>query len=123
MGAESKRVVGKLDEFVTNLVKKITIGVTNEIVDKNPVLTGFSQSNWIPKIGSPVETPAGSKTGVNRSPQEQGLADVAVRYKLPEEVYISNPVDYITKLNEGSSAKAPSGFVQIAIAKAIRTVL
>ena len=36
--------------------------------------------------------------------------------------WVANNVPYITKLNGGSSKQAPSGFVQIAIARAVQAI-
>jgi hypothetical protein len=116
-------VLRTLDIFIEKVVSTVTINVTTEITEANPVLTGFSASNWIPSIGVAVESPFGSKVAVSSAAQQSGLLQVATIYKLPRKTYIANNVDYIGDLNNGSSVKAPSGFVQTSIAKGIRNSL
>jgi len=123
MGSETSKVIGDLSAFVEKTVVKIVDKVTTTLEEDTPELTGHAESNWIPQIGAPVAEPFGSRLSVSFAAQEQGLAVVAGSYKLPNTVYITNAVDYISSLNRGTSAKAPANFVQTAIAKAIKSVV
>ena len=118
-----EEVVAELKNFTDKKVKQLILEVTATLIEDTPVKTGWAQSNWIPKIGSPLSEPVGSKENVTKSEQEKGVAIIATKYKVPDIVYISNVVEYIVRLNEGTSTQAPSGFVQNAIAKAIAKVI
>ena len=121
--SETSNVIGELEAFVEKTIKKLTVEITNNLFDATPELTGFAESNWIPRIGKPVLKVSGTKLTVSRSAQEAGLAAVNLFYQYPQSVYISNPTDYIHLLNAGSSAKAPAFFVQTSIAKGIKSVV
>lgn len=101
--------------------KKIHIAVANAmyqgIVERTPVLTGRARGNWFPSNGAPSdqvgEDVAGvSVTGQAATAEEKGrIKAVTSKLKaLPlgqEKVFITNNLDYITKLEDGSSPKAP----------------
>lgn len=117
------RVVGQLENFTEDLITRLTLEAVAQLVPDTPIDTGWARSNWVPSIGSSVDETTGTPENVSQAVQEAGLATVATQYRLPNTVFISNNVPYITRLNEGSSAQAPAGFVQNAIARAIREVI
>lgn len=126
MAASNIRVVlDAFNGFTTRLVQRIVLDVTANLIEDTPVDTGWARANWVPSIGDPFTGTAGSaqeaRAGViDRSPQEQGIAQVALGYTLSQgNITISNNVPYIRRLNEGSSSQAPAAFVQSAIARAI----
>lgn len=128
MNQHTRIVLNTLDEFTEDLITQLTLQVTRELVADTPVDTGWARSNWIPSIGSPVTSPSGSKESRDRviidtSSQQEGLSRVTTSYHLPSLVFVSNNVPYISKLNNGSSRLAPSGYVQTAISKAINEVI
>ena len=126
-------VVESLEGFVEKLIKKIVLDVASNlraapVQGGTPVDTGWARANWVPQIGSPAEGTAGSReqaeAGILPSDAEAGQLSVALGYKLKKgPVFITNNVPYIVKLNEGSSQQAPAGFVQGAIAKAVKVDL
>lgn len=116
-------VIGELNEFVRDLVVKVSVNVTAELSEDTPKDTGWAASNWVPAAGVRNPTPFGSKLAVSTSAQEAGKAILAGTYALPQIVHVTNPVDYINDLNDGTSTQAPRDFVQTAIAKAIKSVV
>lgn len=118
-------VVAALDKFVADAVRKIVLDIVANLTASpsqggTPVDTGWARANWIVQIGSPHTSTFGDPTSVSTAAQEAGKAAV-IRYKLGQgPVFISNNVPYILRLNEGWSQQAPAGFVQGAIAKAVR---
>jgi hypothetical protein len=95
----------------------VTEAVYQGIVQKTPVLTGRARGNWFPTNGAPSaqvgEDVAGvSVTGQPMTSEEKGRVR-AVTSKLEalplgaERTFITNNLDYILKLEEGSSPKAP----------------
>lgn len=123
MKTQTVKVMGDLTDFTEKFIGKLTQKVTDTLFEDTPELTGHAETHWIPKIGSPIADPVSTKINVSKSHQDQGIAVVLTTYKLPQKVYITNPVAYISKLNDGSSTKAPKDFVQTAIAKAIKSVI
>ena len=76
---------------------------------------GHARKNWQMKVGSPATTelPGVDKTGA----QAQSAAyQVAASIKKPARVFISNPLPYIDRLENGWSKQAPRGMVRQAIA-------
>lgn len=123
MAADTKRVIAALDKFVENTAVQLTTEITAELIKTTPVDTGWARSNWVPNIDAPFPNTAGVKTDIDPGPQQDGLARVVSSYQFPRSIFITNNVPYITELNEGWSAQAPAGFVQNAIAKAIKAVV
>lgn len=132
MGFDTRQirvVIDTLDEFIERIVKKITLDIVANLVAApgeggTPVDTGWARANWVPKIGSPATTPVGSPESVTDAPQQAGILTIVADYKLDKgPVFISNNVPYILKLNGGSSKQAAAGFIQAAIAKALRVDL
>ncbi len=120
----AKQVSKELSAFVEKLVVKLSSETTRELTKKTPRDTGFAESNWIPQIGSFNAAPVGTKISVGLAVDAQKKSlSLLSRYKLPKKVFIVNNVSYIVDLNEGTSTQAPSGFVQNAIAKAIKSVI
>ena len=108
-------------QHVPAIGKEVHAGVTeavyNGIVMKTPVLSGRARGNWYPSVGSPSdrvgEHVAGvSVTGEAVTAEEKGRAK-AVTDKLEgldlgvQSAYITNNLDYILRLEDGYSPKAP----------------
>jgi len=120
----AQRVTAQLTSFVTDLVKEVSINSVANLIETTPVDTGWARANWLPSIGSPVESPAGTRETVTTSNQDGGLAEIASSYTLDRgNIFISNNVPYILSLNMGTSTQAPPGFVQISIARAIASAV
>ena len=96
-----------------------------ELVTHTPVDTGWARANWVPSVGAPVPAAAGSpgNAGAGQAATATGLAQVHA-YRLNQGiVYTTNNVPYIIPLNDGHSAQEPAGFVQRAVAEAVRVAL
>ncbi len=127
MASETDRVMGLLDDFTERLVTKLTLDVTANLIETTPVDTGWARANWVPNLSRPfVEdlgsvTPSAQAAAGKRAQQQAAIGQFAAGgYRLEAgPVYVSNNVPYISILNDGSSAQAPSGFVQRAISKAV----
>jgi hypothetical protein len=110
---EVAEVVGKTIERVTaKVVQFIVLEVHSNLV----AAPGDG--------GTPVDTGhhrgvAGSRESVNHSAQENGVGSV-LQYRLRQgAVFVTNNVPYILRLNAGSSAQAPAGFVDKAVATGV----
>lgn len=106
----AKSIPGK----VTVMQKKIVLEALRRLVKKTPVDTGRARGNWQVTIGSPVDGQLDKKDPEGDSTIAIGLAALA---GLPpfQVVWISNNVDYIEFLEEGSSGQAPEGMLAITI--------
>ena len=121
---DSRRVTQALEDFAGRVVRTIALDITANLQESNPVDTGFSRANWVPRIGVPFEGTAGTRGQaedgiIDSGPQQAGVAEVA-GYQLDQgTVFISNNVEYVEELDMGSSAQAPEGFVRQSIEKAL----
>jgi hypothetical protein len=121
-------IIRALEDVTEQVIKKLTLDIVANLrrapIDGGtPVDTGWARANWIANVSTPLTSPVGMRdaAGVSQASaaQQQGLGKV-LAYKIQAgPVYISNNVDYIVKLNDGSSRQAPSGFVQRAIQEAV----
>lgn len=121
-------IIKGMNNVAERVVKKITLDVTANLVELNPVDTGWSRANWVPAIGAPsvggmdvgnVGRRTADEVADARGQQEEAISDVA-DYRLGQgSVFVSNGVPYIQLLENGSSKQAPDGFVKQAIYKAV----
>jgi len=124
----TRLIVRSLDTFSQRVIQRLTLEAHANVTEATPVDTGWARANWVPAIGEPFEETAGSAEQaadgrVSQAEAQLGLAEVATAYRIERgPVFISNNVPYIASLNDGSSDQAPTGFVQTAIADAVRTV-
>lgn len=106
--------------------------VATRIIQMTPVLTGTARSNWLPTVDVPsneVIEPheelgnnaagfTGDLTGAPLTSEEKSKLTQAIdafRKGNGTKLYLSNNLDYIAKLDAGSSQKAPGGMVDPAI--------
>lgn len=122
-------VIDALDRFVEQVIIKVSLDIVANLKRApseggTPVDTGWARANWVPQIGAPFTGTAGSRGqaeagSVSQAEQSAGEASLFT-YRLERgQVWISNNVPYIVRLNEGSSRQAPAKFVEAAIQKAI----
>lgn len=121
----------ELEKVVNGFIEKRTVprllrNVSMMLREDNPVATGYSRSNWLSQVNSPISSPFSTRPVVEAFGEQAAienqrnlLAAAISRYKLGDTVFISNNVDYIGDLNKGSSPQAVSGWVQSAIKKGI----
>lgn len=116
-------VIEALEENVQERISQLAIDLNNRLRDVTPVETRWAASNWIGNIGSapvPIGEPATiterlALVPAAREIQNSGLSLLRSYLLASGNIYISNNVNYIQTLNDGSSQQAPAGFVQAAI--------
>lgn len=134
-----------IDKAVGIVVRKIALDVHSNLIDKptnggTPIDTGYARSNWMPRIGAPFEGTVGVRPrvadvgesgfrgasgnryigSIDNGAQQQARDAVVSGYRIDlGGITITNNVDYIGRLNFGSSRQAPAGFVERAIRKAL----
>ena len=101
-------------------VARVMIAVAQTVVLATPVDTGRARANWIASLGSPVRLPTNDE-----DPSGQETIAVATAVAKARKagsgipIFLANNVDYIAELNRGSSAQAPAGFVEVAVAQGV----
>ena len=127
MATESARVTRQLRRFIEKVVVKITLDIVANLQEKpskggTPIDTGWARANWIATATVPSTSPVGTRHSVSAGASSRAIAKLISTYRLAAgPIYVSNSVPYIARLNQGSSKQAPAGFVQRAIARAIRS--
>ena len=121
----------KIKDNANKIKRKAALVIDQTVVLATPVDTGRARSNWIVQLNSPNTSTiepysTGNKLGLSdianaTSAINQG-SSVISQAKTGDSIYISNNLDYIGKLNEGSSRQAPEQFVQKAIDEAIQAI-
>ena len=109
---------------VNKVKRQAGLAVDQAVVLGTPVDTGTARSNWIVSLGEaddrtrdayvPLEGGDMGETGNAEAAMAQGKAAIAAS-KPNQDIHITNNLDYIMDLNEGSSAQAPAAFVEEAV--------
>lgn len=89
---------------LTRFLQKITFELHEAIVMKTPVDTGAARASWNVSIGQPQYAIKGSVAAV-------------IGLTKPDDIYITNAMEYISALENGHSAQAPHGMVALSIAE------
>lgn len=124
--SQVRAITRELEEFTERLMVRLALNVSANLKETTPVLTGWARANWLAAINEDgVETPDNpdptpQDASSRAAEQSSREASVASTYSLERgPISISNGVPYIRDLNDGSSQKAPAGFVQGSIAKGV----
>lgn len=116
--AEWKSQLNKWGDKLVLVVEDISVEVVKtvreRIAERTPKLTGRAAGSWNASVGTP-----------NYSYQPETFNDVSgsvdagqvnlENFKLGDRAYVSNGIPYISDLNNGSSRKAPAGFVEASV--------
>lgn len=124
MTDQVKAVVRALEKVTEQVIVRLSLNVTANLVETTPVDTGWARANWLPAIGTPSLGSGSSKPDPSLIPGQAASQQAAIAkltaYRLGRgSVFISNNVPYIGRLNDGSSRQAPSGFVQAAVREGV----
>lgn len=117
-----EQMTAGIDRFATRVVTKVVLDVVANLVKSpgdggTPVDTGWARSNWLVSIAAPQRSVLGEPDAVQAHPSP--LVPMLSYHVRLGPVFVSNNVPYITRLDDGSSQQAPSGFVGRAVHKAV----
>lgn len=111
----------QLDRFSKKLEKRVEAAARGAIVEfgsrvivRTPVDTGRARGGWQTSIG---KAPGGSAPDRTPEAAQQELEATASTLCLGDDVVISNAVEYIGPLEDGSSAQAPNGMIKTTVAE------
>ena len=90
--------------------KKVSLDALGRVVEKTPVDTGRARANW--QVG--IDNAPEGEVPIGTDPRGNGLAALTA-LRPNRVVYISNNVEYIVPLEEGSSNQAPNGMVAVTL--------
>lgn len=117
-----------VEQNVDRLVRKVALAVDTAVVMGTPVDTGRARANWQVSVGDAPdgvlfpepEKPPSPEAGAQRSLDE--AQQKVAEYKGRGIIHVTNNLHYIEKLNAGSSAQAPAGYVEQAAIAASETI-
>lgn len=120
----SDPILEELEEELNELQRNLTEKVLISLVLATPKKTGNATGNWHVTINQPSSDLLirNDQQGRKVIAEEKKFIEQAKNYAFPI-LYINNNVDYITNLNDGSSAQAPAKFIERAINEAERARL
>lgn len=127
VNVDTERTIKAVQANASRTIMRVAFQCANELKIATPVDTGWARANWLVSIGAPTDAKTvndGQKGQGNASTtaQQAGEAQLLVYNTNKGNIYLQNNVPYIQKLNEGSSPKAPAGFVEMAIDAAVRMI-
>lgn len=113
---EIQSFIKKSINKVNNVTQETSAELGSRLVDKTPVDTGHAKANWRLTIGKldtneidAVDPSGGRAKAVIKSMSEQ--------INMGDNVYVSNSVPYINRLEHGHSKQAPQGMRNTTIAE------
>lgn len=116
-------------DFTTSVRENIRLSVISlateiyrELQLTTPVLTGVAEVNWRVSLDGANDASWLFSSPRVRPPRQvygEDESSVILGYEPGETITIYNNVPYLGLLNDGSSSKAPAGFVELAVATAV----
>ena len=119
-----KKRANNVSREINRVKRQVALAVDQTVVTSTPVDTGRARSNWIVSLGEPsgeIFEPYAptSKGGIGETANAQAAiaqGEQQINQVQPgQAINITNNVEYIKPLNEGSSAQAPAMFVEAAV--------
>jgi hypothetical protein len=101
-------------EKVPLFIKKISLEALRRVVQKTPVDTGRARGGWQVTFNQPSKSPTGNTDPSGSGTISAGASKINQLNK-PAAVFITNNVEYIIYLEDGTSDQAPKGMVAITI--------
>lgn len=110
---------------INALVRRVVLAADEAAVTATPVDTGRARANWIVSIGTPAsgtvpevasgQPGSGAREAANTQAALDQAGDVLSIRPAGSTVAITNNVEYITYLNDGTSKQAPRGMLPAAL--------
>lgn len=111
-----KKFNQKTGKNIDTVVKKVAFDLSRELIMGTPVQDGTARRNWFVSMNSPIVRVT-SDTDKNGGKTIRD-AQVAVQgYSSGDDVWITNSVPYILRLENGWSAQRPNGWVSRSVRK------
>lgn len=109
--ADLEAFAKKLDLSKRVVVKRFALDAWTRMSERTPVDTGRARHGWTIKEGEPSDfIPEEGQYG---KPELPGFFNPSGE----QSVFITNAVDYIRYLEDGSSKRAPAGMIRITLAE------
>ena len=118
MVSQADRIRDNMEKQVADLMAEAATDFFNEVVEGTPVVSGRLRAGWKMKRGEVNPTvPKLRKGGYKSKPSAPKIA--ARTPGGDNTIYVSNGVPYILESNSGTLARAPTRFIQAALARTL----
>jgi|TARA_R110002167_G_scaffold336609_1_gene544022 hypothetical protein len=111
-----KQFAKQLDLDLSTVVRKVSFDIWNDVTRLTPVDTGRARASW-----NITEEIANLSTKPKNYKNQSGKGEIG-SISGKRNVMITNNVEYIELLENGSSKKAPAGMVRVALANAAASI-
>lgn len=113
----------QIEQAANNAAIQVAMTIVTRLANITPVDTSRAISNWQVTIGQPSNFSLfpyypgnfGSTEHASAQATIDAARQVLVGKRPGQTIFIVNNLDYIQRLNEGSSKQAPAGFVEQAV--------
>jgi hypothetical protein len=115
----------ELDKSVDKVIKEVASIVGDTVRERTPIDKGVARDNWRTALNSPIKEAEYLHDGESRREWTRQVPiskKVVGDYKKGDIIYITNNVDYMEKLNAGSSRQAPANFIDHAISAGLNII-
>lgn len=103
----------KLTAVLTDIPVELAKDTRTRIAERTPKRTGRAAGSWNASVNEPDYSY--QPETYNDVPGSVQVGKVSLSsFSLGDKIYVSNGIPYISALNNGSSRKAPAGFVEAA---------
>lgn len=116
-----------IDGNVEKAIKDVAKNVGTMVIYSTPIDTSRARLNWQTTLDQPAtskllqypEKPTDPSVGTASA--LENLRATVDKYTIGKTVFITNNIEYIQKLNDGSSSQAPANFVAKATMAALHS--
>ena len=95
------------------LVRALALEGVRRIVMRTPVDKGHARANWNVAVGQPDRSITEGNDAGGGSTVSRGTQVVLGDFQAGQRLFITNAVDYVDELENGSSRQAPEGMVRV----------
>jgi len=129
-GEDMEALAITIEANAGSLIREAALAAQQALVSATPVDTGRARANWQMSVDDPIVTPReayvegerGSTGSANTAAALSQGRKAIQDYSAGSRIHITNNLDYIDRLNNGSSAQAPGLFVERAVQAATAAI-
>ena len=107
------RFVRKTNVKRPKFMRKVLLQAFKELTQMTPVKTGRAKANWFPQEGSPSRKTTESTSSSPPGAPADFSSALAITVSGRKDLYVSNNLPYISRLEHGSSRQAPLGMLRV----------
>ena len=122
---ELDREQDKILDEVERIIKDVVSSIFISLQPNTPLQTGWLRSNWLISINTPRVSPIGSKKNISPALSAQKASFtkfLSQSLNNVEIIFLNNNVPYGEFVNNGTSTRPPTNFVQKSVLIGLSTL-